>query len=66
MSAVRIGDRCTLVLTDKEWDDLNAGGALRIGNDAIVLTVPDGTSFEDRQRMAYRAAQIRHGVTPTV
>lgn len=64
MSAVRIGDRATLVLTDKEWDDMNSHGALRCGNDCVVLTVPNDATFEQRQIMAARAAQIRHGLSP--
>lgn len=64
MSAVRLGDRATLVLTDSEWRDLNSHGALRCGNDCIVLTVPDDATFEQRQVMAARAAQIRNGFPP--
>lgn len=63
MGSDRFGDRCTLVLTDSEWGRLRASEAIRFGNDCIILTVPDNATFEQREAMALRAAQIRHGVS---
>ena len=56
-----VHDRATLVITDFQWDQLQQAPALRMGDDVVVITVPNGSSVEERERMALKAAQIRHG-----
>lgn len=63
MSARRFGNHATLVLTDSQWVELRDTEAVRFGDDPVILTVPDNATFEQREQMALRAAQIRHGIS---
>lgn len=63
MSSDRFGNKATLVITDAQWAEIRNSEAVRFGDDAVILTVPNDATFEQRERMALRAAQIRHGVS---
>lgn len=58
MAAARIEEDAVLVITDKEYGVLLSGGSARISERAVILTVRDDATMEQRLAMAQRAAEI--------
>lgn len=57
--AVTIDKDVVMVITDSQWRDINASGAVSIHKDVYVVTVPDSTTFEQRHQMIRDLIELR-------
>lgn len=48
--AIRAGDKCVVVLTDSE---IRNCPAIRLGNDSILVSVPDGSTIMERRNIIH-------------